>query len=195
MCFGHTVEALCKSKYWKWMLEVCYPQTVDGKNTQREQTCAFPGHVIMNNKIVWLECHKHSRLLMANMCLLMECYHNTITYVSASYAVFEICQGHRGHCLPFWGLALMSLNHFQLSGYSLPLVGLGALCYFVQWPQCPHFQNTKFKACFHGTCYRSIDFFDIKCLRGYCTPGQFLDCLCTFLKNYNTFITSEICFL
>ena len=32
-------------------------------------------------------------------------------------------------------------------------------------------------------------------LRGYCTPGQFLDCLCTFLKNYNTLVASKICFL
>ena len=32
-------------------------------------------------------------------------------------------------------------------------------------------------------------------LSGYCTPGQFLDCFCIFLKNYNTLITSKICFL
>ena len=32
-------------------------------------------------------------------------------------------------------------------------------------------------------------------LRGYCTPGQFLDCVCIFLKNYNTLVTSKICFL
>ena len=32
-------------------------------------------------------------------------------------------------------------------------------------------------------------------LRGYCTPGQFLDCFCIFLKNYNTLITSKICLL
>ena len=32
-------------------------------------------------------------------------------------------------------------------------------------------------------------------LRGYCTAGQFLDCFCTFLKNYNTLVTSKICFL
>ena len=32
-------------------------------------------------------------------------------------------------------------------------------------------------------------------LRGYCTPGQFLDCFCIFLKNYNTLVTSKICFL
>ena len=32
-------------------------------------------------------------------------------------------------------------------------------------------------------------------LRGYCTPGQFLDCLCIFLKNYNTLVTSKTCFL
>ena len=31
-------------------------------------------------------------------------------------------------------------------------------------------------------------------LRGYCTPGQFLDCFCIFLKNYNTLVTSKICF-
>ena len=34
-----------------------------------------------------------------------------------------------------------------------------------------------------------------KYLRGYCTPGQFLDCFCIFLKNYNTLVTSKICFL
>ena len=32
-------------------------------------------------------------------------------------------------------------------------------------------------------------------LRGYCTPDQFCDCLCSFLKNYNTSMTSNICFL
>ena len=32
-------------------------------------------------------------------------------------------------------------------------------------------------------------------LRGYCTPDQFFDCLCIFLKNYNTLVTSKICFL
>ena len=32
-------------------------------------------------------------------------------------------------------------------------------------------------------------------LRGYCTPDHFIDCLCIFLKNYNTFVTSKICFL
>ena len=32
-------------------------------------------------------------------------------------------------------------------------------------------------------------------LRGYCTPGQFLDCFCIFLINYNTLVTSKICFL
>ena len=33
------------------------------------------------------------------------------------------------------------------------------------------------------------------CLRGYCTPDQFFDCLCIFLKNYNTLATSKVCFL
>ena len=32
-------------------------------------------------------------------------------------------------------------------------------------------------------------------LRGYCTPDHFSDCLCIFLKNYNTLVTSKICFL
>ena len=32
-------------------------------------------------------------------------------------------------------------------------------------------------------------------LRGYCTPDQFFDCLCIFLKSYNTLVTSKICFL
>ena len=32
-------------------------------------------------------------------------------------------------------------------------------------------------------------------LRGYCTPGQLWDCFCIFLKNYNTLVTSKICFL
>ena len=29
----------------------------------------------------------------------------------------------------------------------------------------------------------------------WCTPNQFCDCLCIFLKNYNTLVTSKICFL
>ena len=38
--------------------------------------------------------------------------------------------------------------------------------------------------------------FDFKLiLRGYCTPDQFFDCLCIFLKNYKTLVTSKICFL
>ena len=32
-------------------------------------------------------------------------------------------------------------------------------------------------------------------LRGYCTPDQFFDCLCIFLKNYNTLVASKVCFL
>ena len=32
-------------------------------------------------------------------------------------------------------------------------------------------------------------------LRGYCTPGQFSDCLFIFLKYCNTLVTSKICFL
>ena len=32
-------------------------------------------------------------------------------------------------------------------------------------------------------------------LRGYCTPDQFFDCLCIFLKNYNTLVASKIYFL
>ena len=28
--------------------------------------------------------------------------------------------------------------------------------------------------------------------REYCTPDQFFDCLCIFLKNYNTLITSKM---
>ena len=32
-------------------------------------------------------------------------------------------------------------------------------------------------------------------LRGYCTPGHFLDCFCIFLKNYNKLVTSKMCFL
>ena len=31
-------------------------------------------------------------------------------------------------------------------------------------------------------------------LRGYCTPSQFCNCLCIFVQNYNTFLTSKICF-
>ena len=30
---------------------------------------------------------------------------------------------------------------------------------------------------------------------GYCTPDQFCDYLCIFLKNYNTLVRSKICFL
>ena len=32
-------------------------------------------------------------------------------------------------------------------------------------------------------------------LRGYCTPDQFCECLCIFLKNYNTLVTNKMCFL
>ena len=32
-------------------------------------------------------------------------------------------------------------------------------------------------------------------LRGYCTPDHFCDCLYIFLKNYNSLVTSKICFL
>ena len=32
-------------------------------------------------------------------------------------------------------------------------------------------------------------------LRGYCTPRLFFNCLCIFLKTYNTLVTSKICFL
>ena len=32
-------------------------------------------------------------------------------------------------------------------------------------------------------------------LRGYCTPDHFFDCLCIFPKNYDTLVTSKICFL
>ena len=34
-----------------------------------------------------------------------------------------------------------------------------------------------------------------QCFKGYCTPGQFLDFFCIFLKNYNTLVTSKMCFL
>ena len=34
--------------------------------------------------------------------------------------------------------------------------------------------------------------FDFK---GVLHPGQFLDCFCIFLKNYNTLVTRKICFL
>ena len=40
-----------------------------------------------------------------------------------------------------------------------------------------------------------INYAICECLRGYCTPGQFLDCLCIFLKNCNTLVASKICFL
>ena len=33
------------------------------------------------------------------------------------------------------------------------------------------------------------------CFRGYCTPDQFCDCLCIWLKNYNTLVTGKICLL
>ena len=37
---------------------------------------------------------------------------------------------------------------------------------------------------------------DVFCfLRGYCTPDHFFDCLCIFLKNCNTLVTSKIYFL
>ena len=43
--------------------------------------------------------------------------------------------------------------------------------------------------------WRKICYKSISALRGYCTPGQFLDCFCIFLKNYSTLVTSKICFL
>ena len=43
--------------------------------------------------------------------------------------------------------------------------------------------------------HRRAQCFLSELLRGYCTPGQFLDCFCIFLKNYNTLVTSKICFL
>ena len=41
---------------------------------------------------------------------------------------------------------------------------------------------------------KSNFFFKI-CLRGYCTSDELCDCLCIFLKNYNTLVTSKMCFL
>ena len=35
----------------------------------------------------------------------------------------------------------------------------------------------------------------IRYQRGYCTPDQFCDCLCNFLKNCSTLVTSKISFL
>ena len=32
-------------------------------------------------------------------------------------------------------------------------------------------------------------------IKGVLHPGQFLDCFYNFLKNYNTMVTSKICFL
>ena len=37
--------------------------------------------------------------------------------------------------------------------------------------------------------------YETSLLRGYCTPCQFLNCFCIFLKNYSTLVTSKICFL
>ena len=44
---------------------------------------------------------------------------------------------------PFLSLAMMPLDQCQPSVYSLPLVGLGAFCYFAQWPECPQFSKFK----------------------------------------------------
>ena len=47
-----------------------------------------------------------------------------------------------------------------------------------------------------GTCWCSITVEKSQqeiCLRGYCTPGHFFNCLCIFLKNYNTLVTRKIC--
>ena len=50
-------------------------------------------------------------------------------------------------------------------------------------------------------CYATIGYslgfkgWQLNALRGYCIPDQFFDCLCLFLKNYNTLVTSKICFL
>ena len=40
-----------------------------------------------------------------------------------------------------------------------------------------------------------ITLWQIKSLKGYCTPDQFCGCLCIFLKSYNTLLTSKIYFL
>ena len=47
----------------------------------------------------------------------------------------------------------------------------------------------------HTMSMRTPQFVCFLFLRGYCTPGLFLDCFCIFLKNYNTLVTSKICFL
>ena len=43
-----------------------------------------------------------------------------------------------------------------------------------------------FSACFWGSVAQIHVLFQAFSLRGYCTPGQFLECFCIFLKNYNT---------
>ena len=50
---------------------------------------------------------------------------------------------------------------------------------------------------FQGVCLKYIPISQCECdtLRGYCTPDQFCDCLCIFLKNYNTLVTNKISFL
>ena len=63
---------------------------------------------------------------------------------------------------------------------------------------------TKIESYVHATTFRypkpkqDFTWFDclvVTSLRGYCTPDQFFDCLCIFLKNYNTLVASKICFL
>ena len=70
-----------------------------------------------------------------------------------------------------------------------------SLIHYIYWlfivHQC-YLQKIAF--CSNYT-YHHVYLTPCNALRGYCTPDQFFDCLCIFLKNYNTLVTSKICFL
>ena len=86
---------------------------------------------------------------------------------------------------------------------TVPLIGLNdCIFFFNQWAVCSHsccaaYKTGQFWLQFLKKCW-NIDIYQmhwLNKLRGYCTPGQFLDCFCIFLTNYNTLVTSKICFL
>ena len=56
-------------------------------------------------------------------------------------------------------------------------------------------RNTPRFHCTYMPMTMTLDSLTRSTLRGYCTPGQFLDCFSIFLKNYNTLVTSKICFV
>ena len=73
----------------------------------------------------------------------------------------------------------VQLDHFQL--WNSPCMVMRSSLYAIKSPEIWG-NNIKFDS--------------VVPLRGNCTPDQFCDdCLCIFLINYNTLVTSKICFL